>query len=63
MLMMYFTWGLSEQAYMVGLTKYICIRTKKNKITTTFGGNLEQGEFDRSVAFLSFGAILINVFH
>lgn len=46
MLMMYFTWGLSEQAYMVGLTKYICIRTKKNKITTTFGGNLEQGEFD-----------------
>lgn len=29
---------------MVDPTEYICVRTKKNKIMTTFGRNLKQEE-------------------
>lgn len=39
-------WDLSEKEHMVSPNKYICISTKKNNITITFGENLGQEEID-----------------
>lgn len=40
-------WDLSEKEHMESPNKCICICTKKNNITITFGGNLGQEEMDQ----------------